>query len=112
MRGAGEHVREHVEDRRQARGEPGAADLQPLGIDGDAEVRADAGQLVVDRDAVPGRGAGEQRRGEQLGGGEVAGDRGVVGLVASGPNGTRSRSSAIGTLGSARGEHPQARGAA
>ena len=83
--GVGEDVREHVEDRRQPGGEPGAADLQPLGIDADAQVRAHSGQLVVDPDAVPGRRAGEQRRGEQLGGGEVAGDRGVVGLGGVGP---------------------------
>ena len=110
VHGAGEHVREHVEDRRQARGQPGPTDLEPLGIDGDAEVRAHAGQLVVDRDAVPGRGAGEQRRGEQLGGGEVPGDRGVVGL--GGVRAERHPQPQFGHRHArvARDEHPQAGG--
>ena len=82
VRRTGEDVREHVQNRGQARGEAGTADLQPFGVDRDAEIRAHAGQLVVDGDAVAGGGAGEQRRGEQLGGGEVAGYRGVVRLGA------------------------------
>jgi hypothetical protein len=65
--GGGEHVGEDVEDRRQTRGQRGAARLQVLRVDGDAELPADRGQRVVDADPVAARGAGQDGLGEHLG---------------------------------------------
>ena len=76
---AREDVGEHLQDRRQPGREPRATDLQALGIHGDAQVRAYAGQLVVDRDPVAGGRPGEQGRAEQFGGREMAGDARIVG---------------------------------
>ena len=49
VRGGGEHVGEHAQHVGEARGEAGAGDEEALGVDADAEVGADRGQLVVDR---------------------------------------------------------------
>ena len=102
VRGGGEHVGEHAQHVGEARGEAGAGDEEALGVDADAEVGADRGQLVVDRDAVAGRGAGEQGLREQLGDGRV------LGRVP----GERHPQAQLdhGDARAVRGEHPQAVG--
>ena len=73
VRGGGEHVGEHVQHVGRPAASPEPETSSRSGSTADAEVGADRGQLVVDRDAVAGRGAGEQGLGEQLGDGRVLG---------------------------------------
>lgn len=71
VRRAGEHVAEHVQQRRQAVGQRGAAEVQPLRVHARVEVAADQRDLGVDFHPVAPRGAGEHGFREHFRGGRV-----------------------------------------